>query len=145
MALTEHSRPAAPPDLRQVAPLVAGDALVFVLFAAIGRASHGEAAGLAALVQVLETAAPFAAGWFLTAPWAGLFRPAIAARLRPTLARAALVWLIGMPIGMALRMLIRHEGLPPSSFFMTSYLFVLLFMAVWRGLFAWLAGRRSAA
>lgn len=144
MALTEHSRPAAPPDLRQVALLAAGDALVFLLFAGIGRASHGEASGLAALGLVLETAAPFAAGWFLSAPWAGLFRPAVAARLRPTLGRAALAWLVGLPIGMALRMLLRHEGLPPASFFVTSYLFVLLFLAVWRGLFTWLAGRRVA-
>lgn len=145
MALTEHSRPAARPDMRQTALLAAGDALVFFVFAAIGRASHGEASGLAALGQVLETAAPFAAGWFAAAPFAKLYRPEIAGRLRPTMGRAALAWLAGLPVGMALRMLVRQEGLPPASFFITSYLFVLLFLGVWRSLYVWLAGKRGPA
>lgn len=139
MALTNHPRPAAQPDLRRVGPLVAGDALVFLLFAAIGRASHGEAAGLDALFQVLETAAPFAAAWFLVAPFARLYQAEVTAGLRPTLTRGALAWLIALPIGMLLRMVLRREGIPPTSFFITSYLFVLMFMFTWRGLYLWLS------
>ncbi len=138
MALTDHPRPTAPPDLRRVGPLAAGDALVFLLFAAIGRASHGEAAGLDALLQVLETAAPFAAAWFSVAPFARLYRAEVASDLRPTLTRGALAWLIALPIGMLLRMLLRREGIPPTSFFVTSYVFVLMFMFCWRGLYIWL-------
>ena len=40
--------------------LILGDALVFLIFAAIGRRSHGEAAGLDSLLQVALTAAPLA-------------------------------------------------------------------------------------
>ncbi|HEU4321923.1 MAG TPA: DUF3054 domain-containing protein [Roseiflexaceae bacterium] len=144
MALTDHPRPAAQPDLRRVGLLVAGDTLVFLLFAAVGRASHGEAAGLDALLQVLETAAPFAAAWFLVAPFAKLYRAEVASGLRPTLARGALAWLVALPIGMLLRMLLRREGIPPTSFFVTSYIFVLMFMFSWRGLYVWLTRRRNA-
>ena len=40
--------------------LIVGDACVFVIFAAVGRASHHEASGLNALLQIVLTAAPFA-------------------------------------------------------------------------------------
>lgn len=142
MALTDHPRGAsAALDVRRIAALAIGDAFVFVLFAAIGRASHSEAAGLDALVQVLETAAPFAAGWFVTAPFAGLYRADVATRAGASIGRSALAWLVGVPIGIALRMAIRRAGVPELSFFITSYIFVLVLMFAWRALFAWLAGR----
>jgi hypothetical protein len=53
---------------------VIGDALALLIFAALGRASHGEAAGLTALTQVAETAAPFIIGWFAVAPLFGAYR-----------------------------------------------------------------------
>ena len=56
---------------RQLANLVIGDILVFLVFSVIGRISHGEPVGLTALPQVVGTAAPFAAGWFIVAPFVG--------------------------------------------------------------------------
>src|SRR4051794_22331742 len=83
MALTDHSQPAATtPDLRRIAALVAGDALAFLVFAAVGRASHTEAAGLDAILQVAGTAAPFALGWFIVAPLAGAFKAELAGKPR---------------------------------------------------------------
>jgi hypothetical protein len=43
--------------------LAAGDAVALMVFAAIGRRSHDEAAGVAAALAVVGTAAPFIAGW----------------------------------------------------------------------------------
>src|SRR5258708_12459167 len=61
---------------RRVAALAAGDTLMFLLFAALGRRTHGEASGPAALAQIALTALPFALGWFLIAPFVGAFRRA---------------------------------------------------------------------
>src|SRR5437016_10350579 len=54
--------------------LVIGDAIVFLIFAAVGRRSHGEAASISAFLQVVGTAAPFALGWFIVAPFVGAYR-----------------------------------------------------------------------
>jgi hypothetical protein len=147
MASIDHPRRApARPDLRRAAFLAAGDALAFMLFAAIGRASHSEAAGLDALLQVAETAAPFAIGWFAVAPFAGAFEAAVTARPRGMLARTALAWLIAWPIGLVLRALMRHTGIP-ATFAVITLLTNLCILLGWRGIFAWLAargGRRTA-
>jgi hypothetical protein len=55
VAFHEQSHP-SPVVARRTALLVIGDALALLIFAALGRASHGEAAGLTALAQVAETA-----------------------------------------------------------------------------------------
>src|SRR5258706_14769302 len=59
---------------RRVAVLVAGDTLMFLLFAVLGRRTHGEASGPAALGQIAFPALPFAVGWFLLSPFLGAFR-----------------------------------------------------------------------
>lgn len=56
MALHEQSHSSSTAGRRTIL-LVVGDALALMIFAAIGRASHGEEAGLTALAQVAETAA----------------------------------------------------------------------------------------
>jgi hypothetical protein len=119
----------------RLALLVAGDALAFLAFAAIGRASHSEAAGIDALAQIAYTAAPFAAGWFLAAPWAGAFRATLYGRPQALAARTALAWLIACPIGLVLRALLLQREIP-LSFAVVTFLSVLAIMLVWRTLFA---------
>ena len=58
----------------RVVLLVAGDLISFLVFAGVGRQSHGEASGLAALGQIAVTAFPFALGWYLVAPFIGAYR-----------------------------------------------------------------------
>lgn len=141
MALTDHSQPAATtPDLRRIAALVAGDVLAFLAFAAVGRASHSEAAGLDAILQVAGTAAPFALGWFVVAPLAGAFKAELAAKPRKMLERTALAWLIAWPIGLVLRALVRQSGIP-LTFAIITLLTNMLLLLGWRGLFAWLTAR----
>jgi hypothetical protein len=124
----------------RIGALALGDVGVFLAFAAIGRSSHGEAAGLGALAQVAETAAPFIAGWFAVAPLLGAYNPV--AGLRPMLARSALSWLVAWPIGLGLRALVRQSGVP-VSFALVTFAAVLIIMALWRGAFALLAVRRG--
>jgi hypothetical protein len=133
--------PIAPTGAGRAAVLAAGDVIAFLIFSAIGRASHAEAAGFGALLQIAETAAPFMAGWFVVAPLAGLFRADIAAAPRRMLARTSLAWLVALPIGLALRALIRQTSIP-ISFALVTFVSVLVILMLWRGLFA-LLGRRS--
>jgi hypothetical protein len=141
MALREQSHHSSTAR-RRTALLVVGDALALVIFAAIGRASHGEDAGLRALAQVAETAAPFIIGWFAVAPPIGAYRADVAGALSPMLARTALTWLIAWPIGLGLRAVIRQTTIP-LSFALVTFITVLAIMALWRGAFALIAARRS--
>jgi hypothetical protein len=143
MASVDRSeRVAAVARVRRSALLAAGDALAFMIFAALGRASHSEAAGFAAILQVAETAAPFAIGWFVVAPFAGTYRADIASRPRQMLERSALAWLLAWPIGLLLRALIRQTTIP-LSFALVTLITNLLILLGWRGLFAWLNAKRK--
>ena len=67
---------------RLLSVLAAGDAAVFVLFAAIGRGSHDTDTG-----NALTTAAPFLAAWAALAPPLGAY-PARASRSNEQAAKA---------------------------------------------------------
>ncbi len=119
--------------------LVGGDIVSFIVFAIIGRSSHGEAAGLAAMVEVLKTAAPFLLGWFLVAPWLKAYRPPegqTGAFLRST----ALAWLVAWPLALLLRALFLQRGIP-VSFALVTLISNLVLLLGWRGVFAWLTNR----
>jgi Protein of unknown function (DUF3054) len=121
--------------------LIAGDIIALLAFAAIGRRSHGEAAGLAALVEVATTAAPFIGGWLLAAPLLGAYRASATAGIGPMAQRTALAWLVALPIGGALRALMVGRPSPPS-FYVVTFLVVLVMLCGWRTAFAWREGRR---
>src|SRR2546421_8805836 len=104
MVTTKETKAKAPPEMsntRRIATLVVGDALTFLIFAAIGRSSHGEATGLAAIPQIALTAAPFAAAWFIVAPFAGAYRRELTAQPRKMAIRTVLAWLLSWPVAMA--------------------------------------------
>ncbi len=61
--------------------LVVGDLLAMAIVTVIGFATHGET-DLALLPRMLATFLPLCLGWFLIAPWLGLFNPWIASNLR---------------------------------------------------------------
>jgi hypothetical protein len=126
--------------------LVAGDIVSFLAFAALGRSSHGEAAGLSAFVEVAKTAAPFLLGWFLAAPFLGAYRladkPATPLlQVVPFARRTALAWLAAWPLGLALRALFLWRGIP-ISFALVTFITNIIFLVGWRSIFAWLASRR---
>ncbi len=119
-----------------VITLVIGDALCFLIFAAIGRGSHGEATGIAAIPQVIVTALPLAAGWFLVSPFMGAFRRDVAAQPRTMAIRVALAWVPSWLVAMVLRGIFVDHGVPPVSFALVVLLFNLAILLAWRWLFA---------
>lgn len=128
--------------LNRSVALAVGDAIAFLAFAAAGRNTHAEAAGLGALPQVIETAAPFMIGWFLVAPLVGAYRADVTSNPQRMLTRSALAWLVAWPIGLGLRALIRQSGIP-LSFALVTLFVVLTIVLIWRLVFALLARRAT--
>src|SRR5581483_9020855 len=141
MALTNRSqRATSTPDLRRTGALVAGDLVAFHIVTAIGLLSHGELNRLAALGEVVQIATPFAAGWFLIAPWLGAYRPEVLAQPRRALGRVALAWLIALPIGLLLWSLVRQKSVQPA-FAVVTFITNLVVLLGWRAAFALLTAR----
>jgi hypothetical protein len=124
------------PYTQAVIMLVIGDVLCFLIFVAFGRSSHGEASGFAAIPQIIVTALPFIAGWFLVSPFAGAFRHKVMAQPRSMVVRTAVAWLIAWPVAMLLRGIFVDHGVPPLSFALVVLLFNMLLLLIWRWPFA---------
>ena len=124
------------PYKQAVIMLVIGDLLCFLIFVAFGRSSHGEASGFAAIPQIIITALPFIAGWFLVSPIVGAFRHKILAQPRSMVIRTALAWLLAWPVAMLLRGIFVDHGVPPISFAIVVLLFNMLLLLIWRWPFA---------
>ncbi len=88
---------------RYIIVLASGDLLAFLAFSAIGRGSHGEATGLAAIPAVIVTAAPFAIAWFIVSPFIGVYRKELVANPRKMARRTFIAWMLSWPVAMALR------------------------------------------
>ncbi|NOK60293.1 MAG: DUF3054 domain-containing protein [Chloroflexi bacterium AL-W] len=142
MALTDHPR--STPNsagLQHTVALVSGDIASFFVFAMIGLASHRGITSLVNIPDLAITAAPFALGWFIVAPFTGVFKPAITSRLRSMLTRTALTWVGGCLIGLVVRALINQSGVPPLTFALITFTTILLILSAWRGSFAWFVNR----
>lgn len=117
--------------------LILGDVLALAVITVIGFASHGETA-LSFLPRMLTTFLPLLAGWFLMAPWLGLFEPKIVAA-PSQLWRPALTMLLAAPLTTILRAALLHGvALPLFTFILGGS--AALGMLVWRGI--WLFLRR---
>ncbi len=137
--VTPASRSATSRDIARIVALVVGDALSFLVFSALGRGTHHETTGFAAFTDVVLTAAPFALGWFLVAPFAGAYRRAKTAALTDMLGRTGLAWLASWPVALVLRWVFTSR-FPPLSFALVALVANTLFLAIWRGAFVVVAG-----
>jgi hypothetical protein len=144
MAISQTTDSQSSRGISRLITLVAGDAIVFLIFSAIGRNSHAEAAGFAALPQIIETAAPFMLGWFIVAPFTGAYRTDLTSTPRQMIGRTALTWLVAWPIGLGLRALIRQSGIP-LTFAAITFITVLVLTGIWRLAFALVAKRTTQA
>src|ERR1051326_2617939 len=124
--------PAEASDTPRIATLIIGDPLAFLIFAAIGRSSHGETAGLASIPQIALTAAPFAAAWFIVAPFVGAYRRELTAQPRKMAIRTILAWVLSWPLAMVLRGLFVDHAVPPVSFALITLIFNTFILLVWR-------------
>ncbi len=146
---TPMAQPQSDPGQRRRAQVVLliGDVISFLLFAAIGRGSHGEATGFGALLEVGKTAAPFLLGWFLAAPWLGAFRVNASAHIgklplpRSLVGRTMLAWVVAWPLGLGLRALFLQRAIP-LSFAIVTFIANTILLLGWRGIFAWLLARQ---
>lgn len=123
--------------------LIVGDLLALLIFAAIGRRSHGEAAGLDALLEIARTAAPFIGGWFAVAPLLGAFRAAGTSGPAAMIRETALAWLVALPVGALLRVLMIGRFSPPS-FYVVTFLTVLILLGGWRAVYALVEQKQQA-
>src|SRR5450759_823690 len=117
---------------RHIVVLASGDALAFLAFAAIGRGSHGEATGLAAIPEVILTAAPFAIAWFIVSPFVGVYRGDLVASPRKMAQRTLLGWALSWPVAMALRGLFVDHAVPPLTFALIARVVNAAFLLLWR-------------
>ena len=132
-ASTEKStNPKSMSDVQRIILLVIGDALVFLIFAAIWRRSHGEAAGLSALLQIVQTAAPFAIGWFIVSPFLGAYRRGLEQQPRIMAQRTLLAWLATWPLSMALRGVFVDHAVPPWTFALITLVTNTILLLLWR-------------
>lgn len=116
----------------RIVGLAVGDALVFLIFAAIGRGNHGETTGLAALPEIVLTALPFAVGWFVVAPLLGAYRRELMAQPRKMALRTLLAWIPAWLVGMALRGIFVDHKVPPVSFAVVVLVVNAVLLLVWR-------------
>lgn len=116
---------------RRLWVLAAGDAVAFVLFAALGHEQHGESTGLG---HIVGAALPFIAVWLVMSPWAGAYRLPRQLRLRQVLQRTGFAWLCAWPVALLLRALILQRGVP-LSFALVALIANAVFLGVWRTAF----------
>jgi hypothetical protein len=130
---------------RRIVGLVVGDACMFLLFATLGWASHGQKDALWWVVGT--SGATLALSWFAIAPFFGVYRQSVTAKTGTMLLRTALAWVCAWPIGFLLRWLLTHTTQPLTigqqvSFAITTLLFTMIFLEAWRGIFGLLTNRR---
>lgn len=116
--------------------LVIGDAISFLLFAGLGRNTHGEATGLAALGQVALTALPFALAWFVIAAWQRAFRRDTTDTIWKMFTRTEVTWVIAYPAALYLRVLLAPDHQMPITFAIVILLANAVFLGLWRSAFA---------
>jgi Protein of unknown function (DUF3054) len=114
--------------------LIAGDAVSFLTFAAVGLQSHHDSANL------FWTASPFAAGWFLVAPFLGAFTRPLTTGIGRMLRRTEISWLAAWPVTLVLRWALSADHNVPLSFALVILVANGLFLGIWRGLYATFAG-----
>ena len=115
--------------------LILGDVLVVAIITLLGFSAHGEL-GFASLPRMLTTFLPLLIGWFLVAPWLGLFDlPKLHSNI---LWRIPFAMLLAAPLATVLRAASLNETVIP--------LFTLILggstaigLVVWRGFWIWLS------
>jgi len=110
--------------------VMAGDLVLLLAFAFIGRWSHHELSA-GALWGTLGTAAPFLIGWIVTAPVLGAYEPAAFRTYASAFSRLLAVWPVALVVALVIRSVVDRE-IPALSFILVALLFNLLTLSLWR-------------
>ncbi len=114
---------------QRTAILVVGDIVVFLVFAIIGRRSHSESGNI---LGPVITALPFAAAWFLVAPFVGAFKRGLERNTGQFALRTFLAWLAAWPVAMLFRGVFVDKGVPPWTFALITLISNTILLQVWR-------------
>lgn len=123
----EDGMPSTPID-RPVLSLI--DAGMLFAFAAVGKASHNPDGSLDFLA-VATTAFPFLSSWFATAPFLGCYTPQATADLKSAVSTTAKGWILAVPLGCALRGIIKGY-VPPIPFIIVTLVATLVLLSAGR-------------
>ena len=114
--------------------LILCDLLVLGIITLLGFATHGELS-TASLPRLLTTFMPLLAGWFLAAPWLGLFEPQ--KRKFTFLWRVPFAMLLAAPLTSVLRAALLNEtALPLFTLILGSS--AAIGILIWRALWGWM-------
>ena len=115
--------------------LAAVDMVALIGFAAIGKASHSADGGLD-VGAVLATSFPFVTSWLLTSPLTGVYTEDSKDGnvVSEAFVKTARGWVLAVPIGIALRGVIKGY-VPPVSFVIVSLIATLVILGGSRVLF----------
>ena len=133
------SKPEDRKEAQRLWTVALGDVLVFLIFAVIGRRSHGEAAGLTSALQVVWTALPFLLAWFVISPFVGAFRRELMTEPKKMARRVVLAWVASWPIALFLHFVFEREVPSAStvfSFGLVTLIVNSIFLLIWRVPFA---------
>ena len=113
------------------------DAAALTGFAAVGKASHSGPNGAIELSAVLQTAFPFLLAWFATSPLTRVYKETDKSQnlALATVKQVLLGWVVAIPLGCALRGLIKGY-VPPTSFIVVTLIATLVILTLSRLLFA---------
>ncbi|NOT04813.1 MAG: DUF3054 domain-containing protein [Anaerolineales bacterium] len=120
--------------------LIIGDIIEIAILTFIGFATHGEA-GVSFIPRMGASFFPLLIGWFLVAPWLGLFDEQVNSNPK-LLWRVLLAMLFVVPLAAVLRSTLLHSAVQP--------LFVLILgstnalgMLIWRGVYLFIVRRNK--
>jgi hypothetical protein len=119
----------------------AGDIVIFLLFAALGRAQHSSSGG-PPLLGTVWTAAPFILGWFLAAYVSGAIGRHMLLRIRTTVRRTVSAWVAGCAIALVVRSILEGHA-TPLSFAVIAFGFNLALLVAWHTALCLLPLRRN--
>ena len=118
--------------------LIPGDIMAIAIITFIGFATHGEA-DVSFILRMGAIFFPLLIGWFLLAPWFGLFDESIASNFK-LLWRILPAMLFVVPLAAILRSAILHSAVQPL-FVLILGLTNALGMLVWRSVYLFIAQR----
>lgn len=120
--------------------LILGDVLALAIVTLIGFTTHGEI-GVSFLPRMAAAFVPLCIGWFLLAPWFGLFQDETVRDAR-RLWRPALAMIFAGPLAVVLRGLILNAPIIPI-FGVVLSLTSAFGLTIWRTLYFFLSRNRS--